>query len=173
MLKTSLAGAAAAMALLGMGAGAHAQDAHKSYYQVGAAATDLGGDTFGAFNVGIGHNFTQNFAVELDGNVGVTSKNFSGVKVKIDYAVGAYGVVRIPLNPSTDFLVRAGDLQAQLKGAYQGLSVTSSANGPAFGFGVRYFPNAGLNGVRGDITHYDFGSNGKGEIYQVDYVRKF
>jgi hypothetical protein len=172
MLKTSLIAAAASAAVLAA-AGVHAADAPQSYFQVGGAAADLHGDTYGALNLGVGHNFTPNFAVELDGDIGVTNKTISSVKTKVDYAVGAYAVGIFPLTRETDFIVRGGDLGAQVKGTYQGVSATTSANGPAFGVGLRYFPNAGINGVRGDVTHFDFGHKGKGEIYQVAYVRKF
>ena len=173
MLKTSILSAATVAALTLFAANAQAANAPQSYYQVGGAAADISGNTFGALNLGIGHNFTPNFAVELDGDVGVTTKKIYGVNAKIDYAVGAYAVGVFPLNRSTDFIVRAGDLQAQLKASYQGYSATASANGPAIGVGLRYFPGAGVNGVRGDITHYDFGDKGKGEIYQIAYIRKF
>jgi hypothetical protein len=173
MLKSFVIGASVAVAMIAATSGAQAADAQKSYYQVGAAATDLGGNTYGALNLGIGHSFTQHFAVELDGDVGVTNKTISGVKTKIDYAAGIYAVGIFPLSTTTDFIVRGGDLQAQLKGSYAGYSATASANGPAIGVGFRFFPNAGVNGVRGDVTHYDFGNKGKGEVYQVAYIRKF
>ncbi len=173
MLKNIIIGLASATALTVFAVNAQAASPAQSYFQVGGSATDFSGNTYGAVNLGIGHNFTQNFAVELDGDIGVTNKKIYGVSTKIDYAVGAYAVGIFPLNASTDFIVRGGDLQAQVKGSYQGYSATASANGPAVGLGLRYFPNAGLNGVRGDVTHYDFGNKGKGEIYQVAYVRKF
>jgi len=173
MLKSFVIGAAAVVATVAAASGAQAADAQKSYYEVGGAATDISGNTYGALNLDIGHNFTQNFAVELDGDIGVTTKKISGVNTKIDYAAGIYAVGIFPLNATTDFIVRGGDLQAQLKGTYGGYSATASANGLAVGLGLRYFPNAGVNGVRGNITHYDFGSKGKGEIYQIAYIRKF
>ncbi len=173
MLKSFVIGSSIAVAMLAATSGAQAADAQKSYFEVGGAAADISGKTYGALNLDIGHNFTPNFAVELDGDVGVTTKKISGVNTKVDYAAGVYAVGIFPMSTTTDFIIRGGDVQAQLKGTYAGYSATASANGPAFGVGMRFFPNAGVNGVRGDITHYDFGRKGKGEIYQLAYIRKF
>lgn len=176
MLKSVIAASAALIAAATV-ASAHAEDATKAYFQVGGAVTHLSGENYGAVNLGIGYNFTKMFAVEADGDIGVTHKTYNvdgvNVKAKVDYAIGGYGVAYLPLNTETDFIVRGGYLKAQVKASASGLSATRSADGPAIGIGLRYFPHAGVNGVRGDITHYDFGHDGKGEIYQVAYVRKF
>ena len=172
IIATSLVLAAAAFAV-----SANAETTVKGYASVGAAGVNLGGEKFGAIDLSAGADVNKYLAFEADADIGVTDKTYTSgninVKVKVNYAIGAYVVGKYPVSPNFDLLGRVGYLKAQLKGSAQGASATVDASGPAYGIGFRYFPKGGANGVRADITHYDFNDDGDGEIYQVSYIHRF
>ncbi len=181
MIKT-VTFAALALTVSAFAVSANAQDAAptaapKGYFQVGAANANFSGDNFAAVEFGVGFNLSKHFAVEADGDVGVSDKTYrvSGVdvKAKLDYAVGAFVVGTLPVSANVDLLGRVGYVKAQIKASAGGYSATGSNSGAAYGVGVRYFPNGGINGVRADVTHFDLGSDSSGELYQVSFIRKF
>lgn len=152
-----------------------------SYFEVGASNAHIQGQNFGAVNFTIGKNLTKftagqsegAFAVEAEGDIGVTSKTYSGVHLKIDYAIAAYAVTFLPIGTNTDLIGRLGYMRGQVKGSAGGVSATDAESGPAFGLGLRYFPNGGNSGIRADMTHFSLSHNLKGDIYQVSYIRRF
>jgi hypothetical protein len=177
-MTKSLIISAIAMAAATFAVSANAETAKPdAYFQIGAADAHIGGENFGAVNVILGKTLTPHFAVEAEGNIGVTQKTYhvGGVtaKAKIDYSLGAYVVGSLPVSANVDLIGRLGYAKGQIKVSASGSSATASDSGPAVGVGVRYFPKGGLSGVRADVTHFDFGDGFDGEIYQVSYVRRF
>lgn len=156
---------------------AYAQSENRAYGQIGVGGAKVKDETFEAVNLGFGYNLTPHFALEADANVGMTDKeiDLDGVKLKakLDYTAGAYALYAFPVGEQFDIFARAGYLWSKTSLPVNRTSIKESADGPAYGVGVRYFPGAGKNGVRLDATHYDFGDDLKGEIYQLSYVRKF
>lgn len=156
---------------------AHAQSDSRAYGQIGVAGAKVNDETFEALNLGFGYNLTPHFALEADANVGMTDKeiDLDGVKLKakLDYTAGTYALYAFPVGEQFDIFARAGYMWSKTSLPVNTSSIKTSADGPAYGLGVRYFPGAGKNGVRLDATHYDFGDDLKGEIYQLSYVRKF
>ncbi len=157
-------------------AAAPAAGAHTGgYVQVGLSDTKLD-DDYGAINFGAGYDINKYVAVEADFEVGVTNKTYTiggvNVKTKLDYSAGAFVVGKLPLSPDFDLTARLGYAKAQVKASGAGHSATADEDGAAFGVGVRYFPNGGLNGVRADVTRVKL-DDGDADIYQVSYVRRF
>ncbi|ADU13998.1 porin family protein [Asticcacaulis excentricus] len=156
---------------------AHAQTDSRAYGRIGVGGAKVNDETFEAVTLGFGYNLTPHFAVETDANVGMTDKevDLDGVKLKakLDYTAGAYALYTFPIGEQFDIFARAGYLWSKTSLPVNRTSIKESADGPAYGLGFRYFPGAGSNGVRLDATHYDFGNDLKGEIYQLSYVRKF
>lgn len=152
-----------------------------SYFEVGASDAHIQGQNFGAVNFTIGKNLTKfaagqsegTFAVEAEGDIGVTNKTYNGVHLKVDYAIAGYAVTFLPIGTNTDLIARLGYMRGQVKGSAGGVSATDAESGPAFGFGLRYFPNGGNSGIRADMTHFSLSHNLKGDIYQVSYIRRF
>jgi len=147
------------------------------YFEVGAAGVRVSGEDFGTVNVTFGKTLNSSFAVEVEGNVGVTSKSYNvsgyNVKLKVDYAVAAYAVGTLPVSPNTDLIGRVGLMRAQVKASSSGASATDAESGPALGVGIRYFPNGGNAGVRADITHFNLSNDLNGDVFQVSYIRRF
>jgi len=172
ILFTTLALTAAAFAV-----SANAQDKAQTYVKVGVADADYG-DAFTALNLGVGVDLNKSFAIEADGDIGLTDRNYSvsgvNVKAKLSYELGAFVVGKLPLSPNVDLTGRLGYMTAQVKASAGGYSASETVNGPAVGVGLRYFPKGGKNGVRFDATHVNFGDkDGTANIYQVAYVRRF
>ncbi|MFT4090035.1 MAG: porin family protein [Asticcacaulis sp.] len=166
-----------------MAVSAQAQDAGSKYYveaglgnaMVEIDALEVDGD-FGVLHLGAGYNFNRYFAVEGNLAYGITEKTYQldggKVKGKVDYTVGAFAVGSLPVSENVDLIGRVGLVKAQLKLSADGYSETDDDTAVALGFGVRYFPNGGLNGVRADYTYHDF-DNVDSSVIQVAYVRRF
>ncbi len=148
-----------------------------NYFEVGGAAARVSGENFGTVNFTLGKTLNRSVAVEVEGQVGVTSKDYNyggyNVKLKVDYALAGYVVGTLPVGPNTDLLGRVGYMHAQVKASVGGASGTDAESGPAYGVGLRYFPKGGNAGVRFDITHFDLSHDLNGDLYQVSYIRRF
>jgi len=148
-----------------------------SYVEVGASTTGLQGQNFGTVNFTIGKSLTKSFALEAEGNIGVTHNDTTvsnvTVHTKVDYAVAGYAVGIVSFTDNSDLIGRVGYMHAQVKAYAGGYSATQAESGLAVGVGIRYFPNAGNAGVRADFTHYSLSHDTKGDILQVSYIRRF
>ena len=157
-------------------AAAPAAGAHTgAYVQVGLSDTKLD-DDYGAVNFGAGYDINKYVAVEADFEVGVTNKTITyggyDIKTKLNYSAGAFVVGKLPVSANVDLTARVGYVKAQVKASAGSNSATVDEDGAAYGIGVRYFPNGGLNGVRADLTRVKL-DDGDADIYQVSYVRRF
>jgi outer membrane immunogenic protein len=152
-------------------AAAQAQDASKFYGNVGYSVIDTRFSDLDALGGRLGYDFTPNFALEAEGGIGLGSKKFLGVDVKIDKVLGAYLVGKLPLSDNFELLGRVGYSHVYVSASGFGSSANADNGSGAFGIGAQYLFN-GKNGVRGDYTRYEengSGSNG----YTISYVRKF
>jgi len=182
-MPKSLILTAIAVSALAFAVSANAETAKpaSSYFEVGASNAHIAGDNFGTVSFTIGKNLTQfpsgvtegTFAVEAEGNIGVTSKTYSGAHVKVDYAVAGYAVIIEPLGANTDLIARLGYMRGQVKASAGGVSATDAESGPAIGLGIRYFPNGGNSGIRADVTAFHLSNSLNGNNYQVSYIRRF
>jgi hypothetical protein len=172
--------AAVILAAASTSVAAHADDlAHKYYAEAGYDYAKFHGSPsigYSALKLAGGVQFNTYFAVEAEGDVGVGKKSVTlgGFKVdtKLESSLAAYLVGSYPVSSHVDVLARIGAVTAKIS-ADAGFGKTSaSRSGLAYGVGVRYFPNGGLNGVRADITHYDL-KNGNGDVAEIAYVRRF
>ena len=140
-----------------------------AYIEVGGAAARVSGENFGTANFTIGKTINRSFAVELETQVGVTSKSYTyggyTVKLKVDHALAGYAVGTLPVSANVDLIGRVGYMTAQVKASSGGAAATDSETGPAYGIGLRYFPNGGNAGVRADITHFDLSNGLNGDLY--------
>jgi opacity protein-like surface antigen len=116
---------------------------------------------------------TAHWGVEAEYATGTSSKNISGVSLKLDNQYAAYVVGYLPIN-NGDVFARLGYGRSSFKGSFSGVSGTDTENGYAFGLGAQYFFKGGNNGLRGDFTaqHFDH-LDGVEDVFSLAYVRKF
>jgi outer membrane immunogenic protein len=148
-----------------------AQEASRFYAGAGYSVIDTRFSGLDAVGGRLGYDFTPNFAIEAEGGVGLSSKEYLGVDVKIDKVLGAYLVGKLPLSDNFELLGRVGYSHVYVSGTGFGSSASADNGSGAFGIGAQYLFD-GKSGVRGDFTRYeenDSGSNG----YTISYVRKF
>lgn len=180
-----------ATAAAGLATTAHAQDSGLyleggyQYLDVKPDGADSGVDTNG-IAARAGWKFNPNFSIEtelatgiddgeFDYNVDEDDFNFddnndgdlgdviaASGDLGLNYLVGAYGKVNLPLTERLGAYARAGyayiDLDASL--ATPGgldINVEDSADGPAFGAGMQYDLTENLY-LKGDYTYYSFDS---------------
>ncbi len=166
-------------------ASAHAQTAKPApaatsggYFQVGASSVKVDSDTFSAVHLGTGFDAGKHVAFEIGGDVGLNGKTYTyngnSFKLRFDYDFGAYVVGKLPVSPNADLLGRVGYVRVQESGASNGNKVAVGDRGLAYGVGIRYFINGGNNGVRADVTHFDFGGNrSSGDLIQLAFIRRY
>lgn len=167
--------AIALVAVLGAAAAsANAAEAtSKVYVQGGASVVRVEDENFAVLNATAGYNFNRYVAVEGEAAFGVKDKKIDGIKAKVDYTLGAYVVGSLPVSQNVDLIGRVGAVKGQIKAKVSNnVSASFDDSALAYGVGVRYFPNGGLNGVRADLTKYDF-DDVEVKALQVSYVRRF
>lgn len=180
-----------ATAAASVAATAHAQDSGLyleggyQYLDVKPDGADSGVDTNG-IAARAGWKFNPNFSIETELATGVDDGEFdynvdeddfnfddnndgdlgdviaASGDLGLNYLVGAYGKVNLPLTERLGAYARAGyayiDLDASL--ATPGgldINVEDSADGPAFGAGMQYDLTDNLY-LKGDYTYYSFDS---------------
>ncbi len=180
-----------ASAAAGLVASAHAQDAGLyleggyQYLDVKPDGAESGVDTNG-IAARAGWKFNPNFSIETELATGIEDGDFdfntdedqfnfddnndgdlsdviaASGDLGLNYLVGAYGKVNLPLTERLDAYARAGyayiDLDASLvtPGGLD-INVEDSADGPAFGAGMQYGLTDNLY-LKGDYTYYSFDS---------------
>lgn len=158
--------AVATIAALTITGAASAQDSN-TYGAIGVTSYDF--DYYG-LDGKVGYNFTENFGVEGQGVLGLTSKTEAGVDVKVDYTIGAFATARMPLNDQFDVFVRAGYHSTSVSAEANGISASTTASGYALGGGAQFNLDA-TNGIRAEYTVLD--DNGGLDTFTVSYVRNF
>lgn len=143
--------------------------------------TNIGVDAyeFDAYAIGVklGYDVNEYFAVEGQGAFGVVDdkETIGGTEFKagVDYAIGAFGVLKAPLSPQVDIFARAGYQLTEISASGGGANVSGNFDGIAVGAGLQYLFN-GVNGVRAEYTYLDLPDDaGNGNVFSVSYVHKF
>lgn len=167
---------AAATLLAGTAVSANAQDAGSAYGQIGAGQIDASDEKFTTVHVTGGYNFNRNFAAEAEFGFGITEKTYTvgsvSVDAKVKYTAGAYLVGSLPVAENLDVVGRVGFATVNVEASSGNVSADESESGVAYGVGLRYFPQGGVHGIRGDFTRYDLDGE-KVDSLQLSYVRRF
>jgi outer membrane immunogenic protein len=175
-MRKYLAAAAVALPLVVAGA-AHA--AGPWYGEIGYTRTDIdSSDVKAGFNTinlrggaQVGH-----LGGEMEAGAGLgddSSATILGGKysVRMNYQVGVYAVGFLPVAKGLDLFARVGGVAAQFHESGNGLNTSNHERGWAAGLGLRYFPQAGANGVRAEYTRY--GMQDDANNFGVSFVHKF
>ena len=180
-----------ATAAAGLATAAHAQDTGLyleggyQYLDVKPDGAESGVDTNG-IAARAGWKFNPNFSIETELATGIEDGDFdfntdedefnfddnndgdlsdviaASGDLGLNYLVGAYGKVNLPLTERLDAYARAGyayidlDASRQTPGGLD-INVEDSADGPAFGAGMQYGLTDNLY-LKGDYTYYSFDS---------------
>lgn len=158
--------AVATVAALAFSGVANAQDSN-TYGAIGVTSYDF--ETYGV-DAKFGFNFSENFGVEAQGVLGLTSQEEAGVDVKIDYTIGAFAVGRLPLSEQVDVFVRAGYHSTGVTAEANNVSASATASGYALGTGIQ-FNLDDANGIRAEYTVLD--DDGGLDTFTLSYVRNF
>jgi opacity protein-like surface antigen len=168
--------AAAALAAAAIASPVFAADAASSniswYGNIGEYVNHFSDADLTSATVRLGGRATY-WGVEGEYATGTSSKNISGVSMKINNQYAAYVVGYLPIN-NGDVFARLGYGRTAFKGSFGGLSANDTENGYTFGLGAQYFFKGGKDGVRGDFTaqHFDH-QDGVEDVFSLAYVRKF
>jgi len=160
----------------GLSSAAIAQDGG-SYGAIGAATYDF--ETYGV-DIKLGHNFTENFGIEAQGIIGLTSdstrlsnsETSATLKQKTDYTIGVFAVGRVPLSEQFELFARAG-----VHNTKYGFTINNALNtdfssndtGVAGGIGLQYNLNE-QSALRLETTYLD---NVDSQTSAISFVRKF
>ncbi|MBR9833599.1 MAG: porin family protein [Alphaproteobacteria bacterium] len=130
-------------------------------YTHSSADSDLGDIDLGAISARGGYDITENFAVELEGALGVADEDILGANVELNYLIGAFGKAQVPVSDRVDLFARAGVVNGEIEASGGGFSASDSETG--FGIGVGGTMDLANNFyLRGDYTRYDI------EDYEAD-----
>ena len=161
----------AATALTGFASAAQAQD-NGAYVGIGAATYEF--DTVG-IDGKVGYNFNQYFGVEGQGILGLRSKTeetgAGELRGKVDYTIGAFRVVRLPVSEKFEIFGRGGYHQTGVTAEFGGLETSGDVDGFAAGGGAQYNLDE-MSGIRAEYTYLD-GDGANLDTFSVGYVRKF
>lgn len=166
---------AASLSALAIGSIAQAQDAS---YTLGAGYERFSGDGVDLDSVVFRgrYDFNKYLGVEGQANIGVGDDRVTelGVTadVSLDYAVGVFGVVRPFSNENGNVFLRAGYTNSQIDASIPGFSASVDSDAWAYGIGGEYLFD-GRNGVRLDVTRYEYDDGGSSDAFGVSYVRRF
>ncbi len=166
--------ACAAFAAIAMGTPALAADAPQVYTTLGYTDADVsdGGGNYSNITGRVGLR-GMHFGVEGELSGGLTSKDFSGVSVKLQDEYAGYVVGFLPVGgPDNEVFARVGYAHTDIHGSGFGGSVTEGVNGGAYGAGFQHF--WGANGVRFDYTYLTFDKGfGHADTFGVHWAHKF
>ena len=161
----------AATALTGFAGVAQAQDTG-AYVGIGATTYEF--DTVG-IDGKLGYNFNEYFGVEGQGILGVSSDTetigTTEIKAKVDYTVGAFGVVRMPVAEQFEIFGRAGYHQTGVSLETNGVEIEGDVDGFAVGGGAQFNLDP-MSGIRAEYTYLD-GDGANLDTFSIGYVRKF
>ena len=133
---------------------------------------DVDDVNLGALNFQGTYNFSENLAIEGEALLGVADDSIGGVDVELDYAFAAFVKGSLPLNEQFALTGRLGYSTAEFSASAGGFGASGDDQAVAYGVGAQYFFDAN-NGVRFDVTRYDFDEGGEADTIGVSYVRRF
>ena len=137
----------------------------------------LGGTAvLGAIQGRVGFAFNANFAVEVEGAIGVLPQEidfgFTTVDLNLDSEVGVFGVLRAPVSPSIDVYARAGYAQTTISASAGGFTEAGDSSGLAYGVGLEWRSTPTL-GSRLELSNYTFDGGGDAFAFQTTIVGYF
>ena len=165
-----------ATALSGFAASAQAQDSGV-YFNLGAETLEFDS---ASLTGRLGYQFSENFSIEGQGNLGISDDEVDGVDVGVDNSLAAFVRGSVPLNEQFSLFARGGYHFTQFGVEGDGIDESLDIDGFAFGGGAEYMFDE-MNGLRADVTFLDSSDNtingqdfsGTSETYAITYVRKF
>lgn len=164
-MKKMLVAAAAAGALFGLPALAHAEA--QVYGTVGYANLDVDPVNLGAIQGRLGVQFNPYIAVEGEAAFGIQDDEIAGVSVELKHEIAAFLVGKVPVSESVNLFARVGYSSNEIEVAGAGVS----GDGFAYGVGGEAFFTAN-DGVRLDWTKHD-ADGADANVWSIGYVRKF
>lgn len=163
--------AAALSGLAGFSNLASAQD-NNAYVSIGTTSYEF--DTVG-IDGKLGYNFNDYFGVEGQGIIGLTSdtETIGGTafKTKVDYTIGGFGVLKLPVSEKLQLFARGGYHQTGVSLETGGIETDADIDGFAYGGGVQ-FNVSPVSGIRAEYTRLDADFSGL-DTFSIGYVRKF
>ncbi|MGA9658414.1 MAG: porin family protein [Asticcacaulis sp.] len=172
-MKTLLI-ATAAIAALGVGTVANAQDVGRVYGSLGYQQTDNDktNSDLGSVNARVGTKFTPYLGVEGEAAFGTNDDSNPSGTYKLTNKAAVYGVGYVPVSPSFDLIGRVGVSDTDLKAP---ASAGKMEQGTALEYGVggQYHINQDY-ALRADYTRSDFQSDkGSADTTSLSLVKKF
>ncbi|MFP4520205.1 MAG: outer membrane beta-barrel protein [Oceanicaulis sp.] len=117
-----------------------------------------------------GYDFSRNLGIETQALIGVTEDEILGVDVKINYAVSAFVVGRLPVGETgSNLFARVGYGTAEAEASGGGATFSDDDSGFAYGVGGEW-AFAGPNTLRFDATLLEGNDT---TIYGISYIRRF
>jgi hypothetical protein len=178
MLIKSMAAIAVALPLACAFAGSAQAQGLTYTAEVGYERVSFTGDPkfdVNAVNFRGGAQFLKHFGVEMDVAAGLGGENVSyqgiNANVKMQYAVGVYGVGYLPLAKGVDLFARVGAVGLRDQVSVSGSSGNGNEHGYAVGAGLRWFPMGGKNGLRVEYTRW--GLQDDIDTFGATFVHKF
>lgn len=118
----------------------------------------------------LGYQFTDNFAIEGEGGVGVQDDKILGVKISTRGTLGAYAVAIAPLSENFSLIGRVGYQHIWVEAKLGSVKVEADDGSFGIGVGAQYmFDDA--NSIRGDYTRYT--EDDGADSFAISYIRKF
>ncbi|WP_233205065.1 porin family protein [Alkalicaulis satelles] len=149
--------------------GAYAQIS-QAYVGLGGSRVDADDVNLNAFNVRLGADLNEFFAIEGEGLIGVGDDTAGGVKVKLNYGVAGFVRARAPLGDGFSVHARAGFGWLEAEATAGGMTMSEDESGFGYGAGAEWM-FAGPNGLRFDYTRYNMFDDIN--VWTVSYVRRF
>lgn len=112
----------------------------------------------GAVTGHVGYNFSEWFALEAEGGIGVQDETFNvlgtDVDISLNHIVGAYARANVPLGQRAGLFARVGAVNAEVEVSGGGFSDSGSDSGVGYGAGGEFMFTPTF-GIRGEYTRYD------------------
>ena len=129
----------------------------------------------GAVTGHLGYSFSDFFAVEAEGSIGVKDETVdilgTDVDLELNYLVGAFARGQLPLGQNATLFARAGVVNAELEVSGPGASASESESGYGYGAGGEFMFSERV-GLRGEYTRYDI-DDLEADTFTVAAVLKF
>ena len=156
-----------------------------AYATLGGVVYDAGSknrftEDLGGIQGRLGYNFNRYLGAEIEGSVGVNSKQYLGPRRritfdrKIKHSEAAFAVARLPVTKNVSVMLRGGYHNTKLALNPRSTRLTTvniEDEGFAWGPGIEWKLSP-KNSIRADYTNYDFTIQDLGAA-SVSYVRKF
>ncbi|HRD46852.1 MAG TPA: porin family protein [Caulobacter sp.] len=164
-MKKMIAAAAAAAALFGLPALAHAEA--QIYGTIGYANIDVDPVNLGGIQARLGAQFNPHLAIEGEAAFGVQDDEILGVTVELSNEFAVFAVGKLPVSESVNLFARVGYSNTDIDVG----GTSASGDGFAYGVGGEAFFTEN-DGVRFDWTKHD-ADGADADVWAIAYVRRF